>query len=87
MAEALRALPLAIEVETPKGKVGLIHAASPYDDWRAIHGRYFSEADEEAGLWSMDRYRLRCEQPIRHVRAVVQGHPALPSPLQLGNGH
>lgn len=87
VAEAWRALPLAIEMETPTGKVGLIHADFPCDDWQAIHGRDFSEGDEEACLWSMDRHRRRCEQPIRLVRAVVQGHLTLPSPWQLGRGH
>ena len=87
VAEAWRALLLAIEMETPTGKVGLIHADFPYDDWPAIHGRDFSEGGEEACLWSMDRHRRRCEQPIRHVRAVVQGHLTLPSPWQLGKVH
>lgn len=30
----LAALPLAIEVETAEGLVGLVHADCPYDDWK-----------------------------------------------------
>jgi serine/threonine protein phosphatase 1 len=81
----LNALPLAIEVETPGGVVGLVHADFPYDDWQAIHGATFSPEDEDACLWSIDRYRLQYAQPVRNVRAVVHGHMTLRKPAQLGN--
>jgi serine/threonine protein phosphatase 1 len=76
---------LAIEVETPGGVVGLVHADFPYDDWQAIHGATFSPEDEDACLWSIDRYRLQYAQPVRNVRAVVHGHMTLRKPAQLGN--
>lgn len=81
----LNALPLAIEVETPGGVVGLVHADFPYDDWQAIHGATFSPEDEDACLWFIDRYRLQYAQPVRNVRAVVHGHMTLRKPAQLGN--
>ena len=34
--EALAALPLAMEVETAAGLVGLVHADCPFDDWRKM---------------------------------------------------
>lgn len=46
IAACLSALPLAIEVETPSGVVGMVHADFPYDDWQAIHGATFSPEDE-----------------------------------------
>jgi len=87
IAASLAALPLAIEVETAEGIVGLVHADFPYDDWQAIHGTGFDTADEDACLWSIDRYHMRYDQPIRNVRAVVHGHMTLPRPVQLGNVH
>lgn len=85
IAACLSALPLAIEVETPSGVVGMVHADFPYDDWQAIHGATFSPEDEDACLWSVDRYRMQYSQPVRNVRAVVHGHMTLRKPAQLGN--
>lgn len=85
IAARLNALPLAIEVETPQGLVGLVHADFPYDNWQAIHGAAFSADDEDACLWSIDRYRMQYAQPVRNVRAVVHGHMTLRKPAQLGN--
>lgn len=87
IATCLQALPLAIEVETPDGLVGLVHADFPYDDWQAIHEDRFSPEDEEDCLWSIERYRMRYAQPVRNIRAVVHGHMALRKPAQLGNVH
>ncbi|MFT0531251.1 metallophosphoesterase [Castellaniella hirudinis] len=78
IAQRLRGLPLAIEVDTPQGMVGIVHADFPYDDWQAIHHEQFSANDREACLWSTDRYRTRYTQPIRNVRAVVHGHVPCP---------
>ena len=36
IAQRLQALPLAIEVETFGGPVGLVHGDFPGDDWRVI---------------------------------------------------
>ncbi|WP_343736744.1 metallophosphoesterase [Achromobacter sp.] len=85
IATCLNALPLVIEVETPGGVVGLVHADFPYDDWQAIHGAGFSLDDEDACLWSIDRYRMQYAKPVRNVRAVVHGHMTLRKPAQLGN--
>ncbi len=85
IALRLRDLPLAIEVETPQGIVGLVHADFPYDDWQAIHGDRFSAEDEETCLWSISRYHTKYKQPVRNVLAVVHGHMTLPKMAQLGN--
>ncbi len=87
IATALRALPLAIEVDTPDGVVGLVHADFPYDDWQAIHSARFSPEDESACLWSIDRYRMKYAQPVRNVRAVIHGHMTVRKIVQLGNVH
>lgn len=85
IAVGLRALPMAIEVDTPLGVVGIVHADFPYDDWGAIHTRRFSIEDEETLLWSVERYRSKYTQFIRNARAVVHGHMTLTKMAQLGN--
>jgi len=82
---ALRALPLGIEVQTPAGTVGLVHADFPYDDWQAFHGAGFSADDEATCLWSISRYQAQYKRPIENIRAVVHGHQTLDKMAQLGN--
>jgi serine/threonine protein phosphatase 1 len=85
IAHRLRDLPLAIEVETALGPVGIVHADFPYDDWQAVHTSTFSAGDEGICLWSIDRYRTGCKQPVRNVRAIVHGHMTLSRITQPGN--
>ena len=85
IAQRLKALPLAIEVDTAQGAVGIVHADFPYDDWLAMPRDAFSTEDEHTCLWSRARYRTQYTQPIKNVRAVVHGHMTLPAMVQLGN--
>lgn len=85
IAQSLRELPLAIEVDTANGPVGIIHADFPYDDWQAVYERQFSAEDEDTCLWSIDRYRTGYKQPVRSVRAIVHGHMTVSKMAQLGN--
>lgn len=85
IGESLRALPLAMEVETVQGPVGLIHADYPYDDWSSIQSGKFTAQDEKTCLWSIDRYRTGYKQPVRNIRAIVHGHMTVPEMAQLGN--
>ena len=81
----LAALPLAIEVATPEGPVGLVHADCPYDDWRDMQGRALSAHAQDCCLWSRERYLRGYAGPVRNVRAVVHGHSTVGSMRQLGN--
>ena len=45
--EAFKSLPLAIEIESPNGLVGLIHAQVPLDDWEK-----FGDMSEQELYWS-----------------------------------
>lgn len=85
IAQHLRSLPLAIEVETPQGLIGIVHADFPYDDWQAIRHDRFSAEDEDICLWSIDRYRTGYQQSVRNVRAIVHGHMTISKMTQLGN--
>ncbi|MGY6269611.1 metallophosphoesterase [Achromobacter denitrificans] len=86
-AEAFAQLPIAIEVETAAGAVGLLHADCPVLFWprleSALQDRY--RRTSEACQWSRERLRQMNRTAIQGVRAVVAGHTPVPAPLLLGN--
>ena len=92
IGERQAALPIALEVETAAGAVGLVHADCPFDDWRDMQGIDLSRLDRmdsPAGrcLWSIDRYHHSYTGVVRNIRAVVHGHMTIPSMVTLGNAY
>ncbi len=85
IARQLQALPLAMEVATPHGPVGLIHADCPSDDWQHLREQNLSPSDQDCCLWSRQRYQRRYAAPVRNIRAVVHGHMTVPTLQTLGN--
>lgn len=83
--QALQALPLAIEVATAQGAVGLIHGDYPTDDWQDIRAGQLSRRDCQYALWSVARHQKRYARPINHIRAVLHGHMTVPTLEVLGN--
>ena len=86
-AEAFARLPIAIEVETSTGAVGLLHADCPVLFWprleSALQDRY--KRTSAACQWSRERLRQMDRTFIKGVRAVVAGHTPVAAPLLLGN--
>ena len=85
IGERLAALPLAFEVETRLGPVGLVHADYPFDDWRDIQRLQLSPAAIDSCLWSRERYSRRYERSVANVRALIHGHTTLGRVEKLGN--
>jgi len=85
VADALSGLPVAMEIETTEGAVGIVHADCPYDDWAPMRAGRYSDADLDCCLWSEARYRARYMSPVRGLRALIHGHMYVRRPLQLGN--
>lgn len=85
IAQQLQALPLAMEVATPGGPVGLIHADCPSDDWQDLREHALSPSAQDCCLWSRQRYQRRYAAPVRGIRAVVHGHMTVPTMQTLGN--
>lgn len=81
----LAKLPLAIEVETNEGLVGLVHADCPYDDWKDMQSQPLSESSADCCLWSIERYVRKYASPVRNVRAVIHGHMTVATMQKLGN--
>lgn len=89
MLQQLKNLPLAVEVETRIGEVGLIHAEVPIGmEWDTFI------ADLEAGeahtiqnaLWSRTRAHGRASKGVPGIKRVYSGHTPMFSGVQsLGN--
>ena len=69
-----------MEVETPHGRVGLVHAEVPQDDWAAVE-----TGDIQVLLWARERVQRRRIDPVRGIDQVVCGHTPVPEPLRLAN--
>ena len=90
IGQRLAALPLALEVQTPTGTIGLVHSDCPFDDWQNMHDIDLSGLailGSAAGrcLWSADRHDLRYTGVVKNILAVVHGHRTIPAMMKLGN--
>jgi serine/threonine protein phosphatase 1 len=81
----LAELPLVIEVQTPNGLIGIVHAQCPHDDWELISKNRASEEDIDCFLWSTERYQQKISSPICNVHAVVHCHMTVSNMVVLGN--
>ena len=88
--ELLADLPLIIEVETPEGLIGIVHADCPFPDWdmlriqleRGLHG---AQRVETTCQWSRSRITNENRDGVINVRAVVVGHTPVRQPAVFGN--
>lgn len=86
--EAFAELPLAIELETNAGIIGVIHADCPFAEWHQLAEMLASDEAEDVAdycVWSRDRFEYGSTKPVGGVRAVVVGHHSLDQVRQLGN--
>lgn len=86
----LKTLPLALEVETTLGVVGLVHADCPFDDWEDMRAVGWDTINltgtvADCCLWSFERYSRRYTGVIKNARAVVHGHVLVRTMETLGN--
>lgn len=82
-------LPLAIEVETDGGLVGIVHADCPRT-WAQLTGTLAQGGAEAMHLtamcqWSRTRIKAQDTSGVSDVRAVVVGHTPVRRPAVLGN--
>lgn len=88
--DALSALPAAIELETPSGLLGLVHADCPLQSWPEFvaslrAGGDFARVLRDMALWSRVRVDHALTTLVAGVRAVVVGHTPVERPVWLGN--
>ncbi len=85
MAERLATLPIALEVETHEGPVGLVHADYPFEDWNDLSSFHLTSSAIDCCLWSRERHARQYAQPVANVRALIHGHVTLDRVTRLGN--
>ncbi|WP_313326972.1 metallophosphoesterase [Pseudomonas qingdaonensis] len=88
--ELLADLPLIIEVMTPQGLIGIVHADCPFPTWAMLEswsggGMPGMRNVEEAVQWSRSRINHENHDGVGGVRAVVVGHTPVRRPAVLGN--
>lgn len=89
-ADAFDTLPVAMELETADGLVGVVHADCPGHDWAHVAEALndpgsMGASAEQLCMWSRDRINRGQPEIIDGVRAVVVGHTPLKQPTALGN--
>lgn len=81
--EAFKKLPLAIEVETKQGKVGIVHAECPvlsWDEFKADIGKY-----RESALYSRKKITVGNTEIISGICTLIVGHTGTDEIQKLGN--
>lgn len=93
VAATLGALPVAIELETEHGLVGIVHAECPFSSWQdftqqleaKVIGAQKLGSIIDAAQWSRNRIQVMDDSMVSGVRAVVVGHTPLERMTSLGN--
>lgn len=83
-------MPIAIEVDTPSGLIGMVHADCPTPTWELLRKTLLEQLPGSEGVeaycqWSRERLHSGDCRPIPDVRAIVVGHSPLSRPERLGN--
>lgn len=80
-------LPLAIEIETKNGLVGIIHAECPLGDWDLFKGMYESNKDrfESIAMWARTKITNKDTTDVAGVYKLYVGHTPVNDVVCLGN--
>lgn len=90
IARAFSALPIAIDIETPDGTVGIVHADCPFDSWDELIAELRGEDKESAAhlcMWSRERIADRNRSGVANIKDVFVGHTVVARERTLGNVH
>lgn len=83
-------MPIAMEIETTQGLIGVVHADCPLPSWDMLRATLKGHMPAQGRLqescqWSRERLQLRDYSGISDLRAMVVGHTPLSEPEILGN--
>lgn len=91
IAATFQSLPVAIEIDTEGGLVGIVHAECPFDEWSLftgalehLDGRDLDQLIDFA-QWSRNKISAMEDSIVSGVRAVVVGHTPMARMTSLGN--
>lgn len=88
--EAFKSLPLAIEIESPDGLIGIIHAQVPMDDWEKFRNMNQMELEWSGyaiAQWARTKYDKQDTTEVKGLYKLLVGHSPTNSGEveQLGN--
>lgn len=93
MAILMQELPLAIEIDTQYGLVGIVHAESPFDDWTRVQEtlsnpdlEWYDRA-EGVLMWARNKINRMDTSEIRGLYRLYVGHTPNDEVVVLGNVH
>jgi serine/threonine protein phosphatase 1 len=89
-ADVFSTLPIAIEVETKDGLVGIVHADCPVADWSDMHVALDgcnAGSFAQMCVWNRDRAKRGDTSEITGVKSVIVGHTPMKADTWLGNVH
>lgn len=82
-------LPIAMEIDTAAGLIGMVHADCPFPSWSTLREYLLSLPAQrnldEACQWSRARLKGDNRDGVRGIRAVIVGHTPVRVPKRLGN--
>jgi serine/threonine protein phosphatase 1 len=82
----LESLPTVIEIESPRGLVGVVHADVPAGmNWEDFVDNLDNPQIAEVALWGRERIIKHYREGVEGVWRVCTGHTWIPNPLRLGN--
>lgn len=79
--DAFDSLPYAMEIDTPTGKVGVVHAEVPDHDWSLLGEPPY----KETMLWARTKFNRQDATEVANIDRVYVGHTPLKHVVQLGN--
>lgn len=89
LSEVVDCLPYAMEVETPRGTVGIVHADVPEnEDWPSFMARLQHPDDHhyrDLAVWSRKRFSGRVNKPVPGIHRVIVGHSITAKPFLRDN--
>jgi serine/threonine protein phosphatase 1 len=91
IADAFRAMPVAIELETAGGLIGIVHADCPDRSWEAFKARLLAVTDPDRSplvqtcLWDRSRAQGAEKPSVDGVQAVIVGHTPMQQITWIGN--
>lgn len=80
-------LPLAIEVETDRGLIGIVHAEVPWCNWNDFKALYADNKEyfDAVAMWSRTRLSRGTTRIVEGIHHVYVGHSCVDQPTTLGN--
>lgn len=93
ISDAFSEMPIAIELETEDGVIGIVHADVPFKSWsqfvNALSSTETSDMERNhictMAMWNRQRIEHEDRIGVQGVRAVVVGHTPVKDVVKLGN--